>query len=95
MRDLMSSALNCTGPETKLKKAIRKANWEVSTFELFLLNIDRIKDGTTVFLDEIQLFPPGYLDTVCGLLSDGCEIFVIGDPCQSDYDSEKDRSILA
>jgi hypothetical protein len=95
MRGLMSSALNCTGPETKLKKAIRKANWEVSTFELFLLNIDRIKDGTTVFLDEIQLFPPGYLDTVCGLLSDGCEIFVIGDPCQSDYDSEKDRSILA
>jgi hypothetical protein len=42
-----------------MKKAIRKANWEVSTFELFLLNIDRIKDGTTVFLDEIQLFPPG------------------------------------
>jgi len=53
MRGLMSSVFNCIGFETKLKKAIRKVNWVVSIFESFFLNIDRIKDGIIVFLDEI------------------------------------------
>nr|AXN55947.1 putative replicase [Red clover carlavirus 1] len=76
------------------KKHLRKANWAAYTYETFLKKASDVAPGTLVFLDEAQLFPPGYLDSVCGLLDLSCEIFLVGDPCQSDYDSAGDRGVL-
>ncbi|QKV50509.1 replicase [Grapevine foveavirus A] len=68
--------------------------WSVVTFEVFLKIIPQLKRGHVVILDEIQLFPPGYLD-LCLLSTDSsCVFSVAGDPCQSGYDSKGDRSIL-
>uniref|UniRef100_A0AAU6WJP8 Polyprotein n=1 Tax=Pitahaya virus E TaxID=3144105 RepID=A0AAU6WJP8_9VIRU len=64
------------------------------TFESALKRSDKFIEGCVVILDEIQLFPPGYVDLLMCRLVLGARIFILGDPCQSDYDSEKDRSIL-
>ncbi|AIZ76625.1 replicase polyprotein [Elderberry carlavirus C] len=70
-------------------------NWQVCTFEKFLERAMKIRTGSAVIIDEVQLYPPGYLDLVLHLLHEGVHIFLLGDPCQSDYDSEKDRHSFA
>ncbi|AIZ76613.1 replicase polyprotein [Elderberry carlavirus A] len=66
-------------------------NWKVMTFEVFLKKArTTVKDGVVV-VDEMQLYPPGFIDLVSLLLPRETHLFLIGDPCQSDYDSEKDR----
>nr|QQG34672.1 RdRp [Carya illinoinensis carlavirus 1] len=77
------------GPKKQCKKG--QENWDFMTFESFILNCSTLPAGMAVILDEIQLYPPGYLDMLCYLLNDGVHIVVAGDPAQSDYDSEKDR----
>nr|WDS52192.1 MAG: replicase [Cactus carlavirus 1] len=64
------------------------------TFEKAMLHADRVVPSTLIILDEIQLYPPGYVDLLLLRLDRSCKIFLLGDPCQSDYDSEKDRAIL-
>ncbi|UUB84580.1 replicase [Blueberry virus S] len=64
------------------------------TFEKALLLASKLHKGTLVIIDEIQLYPPGYLDLFLLLAGPAMRYFTLGDPCQSDYDSEKDRSIL-
>jgi hypothetical protein len=64
------------------------------TFEKFLLRTRKLNPGAVVIVDEIQLYPPGFLDLALFLLPKGIRLFLLGDPCQSDYDSEKDRHIL-
>nr|UCR98467.1 RNA-dependent RNA polymerase [Apple stem pitting virus] len=70
-------------------------NVRVKTFELFVLHLDSIKEGHTVVIDEIQLFPPGYIDLIILGLKQNVNIIIAGDPCQSDYDSSSDRHIFA
>nr|UCR98582.1 RNA-dependent RNA polymerase [Apple stem pitting virus] len=70
-------------------------NVRVKTFELFILHLDSIKEGHTVVIDEIQLFPPGYIDLIILGLKPNVNIIIAGDPCQSDYDSSSDRHIFA
>nr|AYQ96153.1 replicase [Grapevine virus T] len=83
--------------KNKLGKTLRNKSqegWSVVTFEVFLKTIPQLKRGHVVILDEIQLFPPGYLD-LCLLVSDkSCIFSVAGDPCQSGYDSKSDRNTL-
>lgn len=73
----------------------RSANWRVRTFEIALRHAKNIKPGSVVIIDEIQLYPHGYLDLFLHLVDTKCRIYCVGDPCQSDYDSEKDRSLMA
>ncbi|QVY47450.1 RNA-dependent RNA polymerase [Agapanthus carlavirus B] len=70
-------------------------NFEILTFEKFLHKAGRVKNGQCVFIDEMQLYPPGYLDLVlCLIKVEHVKIFIFGDVCQSDYDNEKDRNIF-
>uniref|UniRef100_A0A140GI58 RdRp n=1 Tax=Potato virus S TaxID=12169 RepID=A0A140GI58_9VIRU len=64
------------------------------TFERAILKSPQFRPDATIIVDEIQLFPPGYLDLFALLVPGGVHIFLVGDPCQSDYDSEKDRSLF-
>nr|AJP17169.1 replicase [Potato virus S] len=64
------------------------------TFERALLKSAQFRPDATIIIDEIQLFPPGYLDLFSMLAPLGVHMFLVGDPCQSDYDSEKDRSLF-
>ncbi|QCY49482.1 RNA-dependent RNA polymerase [Shallot virus S] len=66
----------------------------VRTFETFLLQHNRVRAGDVVFIDELQLFPPGYLDYALLVLPHNLRVVVMGDPLQSDYDSENDRHIF-
>ncbi|QYF50247.1 MAG: RNA-dependent RNA polymerase [Xinjiang sediment betaflexivirus 1] len=75
-------------------KTSKPGKWRVLTFEVFLKNISGIRGGDCVIIDEIQLYPPGYLDLCLIQLKDCVDVIVLGDPCQSDYDSEKDRHIF-
>ncbi|AIZ76631.1 replicase polyprotein [Elderberry carlavirus D] len=67
-------------------------NIHVYTFEVFLHRAPKLKKGQVVVIDEVQLYPPGFLDLLAHM-GDGKELklFAAGDPCQSDYDSSKDR----
>ncbi|ACM45979.1 putative replicase polyprotein [Helleborus net necrosis virus] len=87
----------CTSPDGKFKIVRNKknCNFNVCTFETFLKLAKGLKAGHTLVLDEIQLYPPGYLDLVACLVPRSCHLFVVGDPCQSNYDSEGDRSIFS
>nr|QED43575.1 replicase [Garlic latent virus]QED43581.1 replicase [Garlic latent virus] len=78
------------------KKRHRKVsqNTFVRTFETFLIQHTRVGGNDLVFFDEIQLFPPGYLDYASMLLPDSTQFFVLGDPLQSDYDSMNDRHVF-
>nr|WOL52723.1 replicase [Carnation latent virus] len=70
-----------------------REKWKIMTFEVFALKMSSIT-GATVIIDEIQLFPPGYLDLICFCLRDCNSLYLAGDPCQSDYDNERDRGIF-
>nr|AXL97637.1 RNA dependent RNA polymerase [Potato virus H] len=70
-------------------------NWVVATFEAFLHTTMKVESGQALIFDEIQLYPPGYLDLVLHLIPSGVHIFLVGDPCQSEYDNEQDRAIFA
>lgn len=69
-------------------------NWDFMTYETFILKCSNLPSGMAVVLDEVQLYPPGYLDMLCYLVKEGVHLIVAGDPAQSDYDSEKDRAWL-
>ncbi|AKZ66614.1 replicase [Atractylodes mottle virus] len=69
-------------------------NWHTLTFEKFLKQVHLVKPRMALIIDEIQLYPPGYLDLALLLIAKGVHIFIGGDPCQSDYDNEKDRAWL-
>ncbi|QPI34838.1 replicase [Camellia ringspot associated virus 4] len=73
------------------KKSVHSA--AVKTLETFLKVMKHTHNRSIIF-DEIQLFPPGYLDLVLINLSDGNQVFLTGDPCQSKYDSASDRHII-
>lgn len=64
------------------------------TFERALLRSSKFAVGGLAILDEIQLYPPGYLDLLLCNIHESVRIVLLGDPCQSDYDSKKDRCIL-
>nr|QED43857.1 replicase [Garlic latent virus] len=68
-------------------------NTFVRTFETFLIQSNRVGANDLVFFDEIQLFPPGYLDYASMLLPSSAQFFILGDPLQSDYDSMNDRHV--
>nr|QQG34559.1 RdRp [Stevia carlavirus 1] len=80
--------------EGKIGK-LRSKHWKVMTLEIFLKQYHLVKPGMALIIDEIQLYPPGYLDMLGLLLPGGVHIIVGGDPCQSEYDSEKDRAWLS
>nr|QTG11551.1 viral replicase [Cowpea mild mottle virus] len=82
------------GEDVKLKKRRGQQNWFFSTFERFLSRCKKLKEGQMIFIDEIQLFPSGYLDLILHLIQIPVNLVVFGDPCQSDYDNEKDRDLL-
>nr|QED43641.1 replicase [Garlic latent virus] len=69
-------------------------NTFVRTFENFLIQCSRVGGNDLVFFDEIQLFPPGYLDYASMLLPASARFFILGDPLQSDYDSMNDRHVF-
>nr|ABV56203.1 RNA-dependent RNA polymerase [Apple stem pitting virus] len=81
------------GKKTGKSKDLK--NVRVKTFELFILHLANLKEGHTVVIDEIQLFPPGYIDLIILGLRPDVNIIIAGDPCQSDYDSRSDRHIFA
>nr|QED43749.1 replicase [Garlic latent virus] len=80
------------GNKRKGKK--NSQNTFVRTFETFLIQNARVGGNDLVFFDEIQLFPPGYLDYASMLLPDTVQFFILGDPLQSDYDSMNDRHVF-
>nr|QJZ28433.1 hypothetical protein 1 [Chrysanthemum indicum carlavirus] len=79
---------------SKERQGVAK-HWRTLTFETFLKQVHMVKPGMALIIDEIQLYPPGYLDLVCLLLAEGVHIYIGGDPCQSDYDNERDRAWLS
>nr|WOL52761.1 replicase [Carrot virus S] len=80
--------------QKKKKKDSKSLNWNVFTFEVFLKVCKTLREGQVVILDEIQLYPPGYLDLILFLMPESIRTYIVGDPCQSDYDSEGDRTIF-
>ncbi|QJZ28453.1 RNA-dependent RNA polymerase [Ilex cornuta carlavirus] len=80
------------GNKRKGKK--NSQNTFVRTFETFLIQNARVGGNDLVFFDEIQLFPPGYLDYASMLLPESVQFFILGDPLQSDYDSMNDRHVF-
>nr|URX65509.1 RNA-dependent RNA polymerase [Cowpea mild mottle virus] len=82
------------GKDQRERKLRGQQNWYFSTFERFLQRVAYLREDQFVFIDEIQLFPNGYLDLLICLLKVKINLVVFGDPCQSDYDGEKDRTLL-
>uniref|UniRef100_A0AAU7L1W2 Genome polyprotein n=1 Tax=Hibiscus chlorotic speck associated virus 3 TaxID=3143944 RepID=A0AAU7L1W2_9VIRU len=80
-----------TGRKKKAEKLPN--NFKLCTYEQFLQTAHRF-NNSLIILDEMQLFPNGYLDLTCILLKKDNNILVTGDPLQSQYDSVKDRHIL-
>nr|QJZ28441.1 RNA-dependent RNA polymerase [Ilex cornuta carlavirus] len=80
--------------ESKRKGKKNSQNTFVRTFETFLIQNARVGGNDLVFFDEIQLFPPGYLDYASMLLPASVQFFILGDPLQSDYDSMNDRHVF-
>nr|WIM33199.1 replicase [Grapevine carlavirus 1] len=76
------------------KKELGRNQWKVYTFEKFLQAQVQSGRGGLFVLDEFQLYPPGFLDLVCMMVPPCAVICVAGDPCQSDYDCETDRSLF-
>nr|WNE91117.1 Replicase [Garlic yellow curl virus] len=70
----------------------KKSNFEIVTFET-ALKYKSYKKVDIVILDELQLFPPGYLDLFI-MVANLSNILVLGDPAQSSYDNESDRDIF-
>nr|QUP51755.1 replicase [Ligustrum necrotic ringspot virus] len=65
-----------------------------ATFEKALLQMENVIPGTLVLIDEVQLYPPGYIDLLLLKRGHDLKFALLGDPCQSDYDSEKDRVLF-
>nr|QED43593.1 replicase [Garlic latent virus]QED43599.1 replicase [Garlic latent virus]QED43605.1 replicase [Garlic latent virus]QED43611.1 replicase [Garlic latent virus] len=80
--------------KSKRKSKKNSQNTFVRTFETFLIQNARVGGNDLVFFDEIQLFPPGYLDYASMLLPMTTQFFILGDPLQSDYDSMNDRHVF-
>ncbi|QJZ28435.1 RNA-dependent RNA polymerase [Allium fistulosum carlavirus] len=80
--------------DNKRKSKKNSQNTFVRTFETFLIQNARVGGNDLVFFDEIQLFPPGYLDYASMLLPTSVQFFILGDPLQSDYDSMNDRHVF-
>nr|QPD01717.1 RdRp [Potato latent virus] len=78
----------------KRNRKVGTENWNVHTFESFLKKAKNVAEGELVIIDEIQLYPPGYLDLLLYLIPEFTSVFAVGDPCQSDYDNEKDRHVF-
>nr|WPR17638.1 MAG: replicase protein [Dracophyllum betaflexi-like virus] len=74
------------------RKKIQKIA-DICTFEVFLKKM-KWKKNSVIVIDEIQLYPPGYIDLVLALAGEGNRFFLAGDPCQSGYDSNNDRFIF-
>nr|ASJ27555.1 replicase [Asian prunus virus 1] len=89
-RSLANQIKEDLGLNTKRGKSLRV---RVLTLESFIKAVFSFK-AASVVLDEVQLYPPGYLDLVMLCLSLNCQIYLAGDPCQSDYDSAKDRALF-
>nr|APX54977.1 RNA-dependent RNA polymerase [Kalanchoe latent virus] len=70
-------------------------NFKSFTFEKALLKSSTFLPGALVVFDEVQLFPPGFIDLCFCIMAENIHVLLLGDPCQSDYDSEKDRNILS
>nr|WAK43334.1 replication protein [Ligustrum virus A] len=94
LADEFKRMLNLNCRDSKVRKKLGQEHWVVSTFEKFLQSAELTKSGCVLIFDEVQLYPPGYLDLVSFLVPADAKIIVAGDPCQSDYDSEKDRLFL-
>nr|WCR76296.1 replicase polyprotein [Hop mosaic virus] len=77
------------------RKKVGQENWCVSTYESFLCRAEFLVEGQVLVLDEIQLYPPGYVDLLLAVIKVPLELFLVGDPVQSDYDNEKDRLLLS
>lgn len=82
------------GAERGKRNEVGSENWAVRTFEAFLHTAFAVERGSALLFDEIQLYPPGYLDLVFCIIPPSVHVFLIGDPCQSEYDNEKDRAIF-
>nr|QIJ97066.1 RNA-dependent RNA polymerase [Papaya mild mottle associated virus] len=83
------------GRDANERKRRGQENWAINTFEKFIRRVPFLTSGQVVFIDEIQLYPPGYLDLVFSLAADNITWVLLGDPCQSDYFSEKDQHVLS
>nr|WAM65115.1 replication protein [Ligustrum virus A] len=94
LADEFKKMLNLNHKDSKMRKKLGQEHWLVSTFEKFLQSAELTKSGCVLIFDEVQLYPPGYLDLVSFLVPADAKIIVAGDPCQSDYDSERDRLFL-
>nr|QBA83594.1 RNA dependent RNA polymerase [Cowpea mild mottle virus] len=82
------------GEDAKQRQRRGQQNWFFNTFEKFLGRCGKLKENQLIFVDEVQLFPSGYLDLITYLIRVPVNLIVFGDPCQSDYDNEKDRDLL-
>nr|QGY72522.1 RNA dependent RNA polymerase [Camellia japonica associated betaflexivirus 1] len=87
-------------PRNELKKDwLSKLNCnekKVRTFEVALtLNLSKLD---LIIIDELGLFPNGYLDLICYMLADqgnhDCKIMCLFDPLQSRYHSDLDNHLL-
>ncbi|CAJ43605.1 RNA-dependent RNA polymerase [Narcissus common latent virus] len=74
---------------------VGQENWRVHTFERFIDRVPYLNEGQVLIFDEMQLYPPGYFDLIFHLAKVDVHCFLVGDPCQSDYDSERDRLTLS
>nr|QGN03513.1 RNA-dependent RNA polymerase [Cole latent virus] len=92
---LASNFMEDAGMMRKKKPKQGQENWKVSTFEKFLERAAFLSEGQVLIFDEMQLYPPGYFDLVLSLIDVKVRCFIVGDPAQSDYDSEKDRMLLS
>nr|CAO78682.1 polyprotein [Chrysanthemum virus B] len=97
LNEFQRGVCGCSRNQEERKAARKKGqeNWDFMTFETFILKCSNLPSGMAVVLDEIQLYPPGYLDMICYLTKKGVHLIVAGDPCQSDYDNERDRAWLS
>nr|UVA86893.1 RNA-dependent RNA polymerase [Cole mild mosaic virus] len=94
-RALADEFREAVGMKRGKERKVGQENWHVSTFEKFLERVKYLVEGQVVIFDEMQLYPPGYFDLVLQLTTVNLRCFIVGDPAQSDYDSEKDRILLS
>nr|QQG34580.1 RdRp [Agave betaflexivirus 1] len=71
--------------------ASTKMNIKVKTWELGLKSITKAQ---VIVIDEISLYPPGYLDLCLALKKKEAQVVVLGDPLQTRYHSKDDALTL-
>ncbi|QEJ80616.1 replicase [Cherry robigovirus 5] len=91
-RNLRDQFIKNLGLDTRRKKG-QRCQTEVVTFEVALKRVSLLQKAR-IFIDETQLFPPGYIDLICLIASSEASIVVMGDPAQSEYDSADDRNLF-